>query len=171
MPDDVRLILGFVGPHAIARAGQEMGLTFLDEDGQAVAYDPHAVADVDIREDPRLIQAQIAAFAAMGVPTHATRHHRLDVQVRGQNCTASAFTLDHFFDDAEVGDKPHDAVLGIALDGRYHPVFLDALARPRSLSTRAISAHMPAVDAVRDALAAYWPVFKDAQLVVKSVFY
>lgn len=158
-------------PHAIARAAQEKGLVFLDEDGQAVAYNTHAVAEVDICDDPRLLSARIAAFAALGVPTHTTRHGRLDIQVRGQARTASAFALEHFFDDGKVDDDTQDAVLGVALDGRYHPVFLDALAPVRSLNTRDVSAQMAAMDAARAALAAHWPVFQDAHLLVKSVFY
>lgn len=181
MPWDFRIMLGFQGPEAIAQAAREMGLVLVDTDGEAIETPDERLAGVAFTDPKRaagLLRAYKVAVTALGgrVEEVAERYWQdsmdgrsVRVHLDGKVQKANSFSLYSYF-SSESKDTLDDMVLGVALDERYHRVLLDL--HPMGLSdTRNLDACAGRVALARTALAAEFPAFQDAHLIVKMMFY
>lgn len=181
MPSDFRILLGFHGPDAVAKAADALGMVLLNLDME-VATDADDEDDLQLgfaaQDEPaimdRLNAAYLAAVADLGgTATLIPLHHGYEAKVVLNGTTSTRcvpFSIELFYDEGEVGDEPQDKVLGIALDGRYRSVLLDieaATSRP----TRNLDQQADRIAIARARITEAFPVFKDAQLIAKDVFY
>lgn len=181
MPYDFRILLGFQGPDAVATAAAALGMVLLNGDLE-VATDEDDPDDLHLGFSPQdepTVQARLNAayFTTIadlgGTATLIPQRHGDEAKVELNGTTSTRcvpFSIDVYYDEGEVGDEPQDKVLGIALDGRYRSVLLDiepATSRP----TRNLDQHADRIAIARARITEAFPVFKDAQLIIKDVFY
>lgn len=181
MPSDFRIILGFTDPDTIARAAKYFGFHAQDEDyepledpeGEIFGYDLSNEASANLR--PHLDAAYAATIKKIGGDIDITdlgwRGSSASVILDGETYQATPFSIAYYFDEDECGDQPGDGVFGVALDGRYNPVLLDLNQRDIYGSTRDLDAYAPRIQAAREALTEEFPIFAQAHLIIKAVFY
>lgn len=179
MPSDIEIHLGAVGPEAVDKLVNALGLQLTDDDGNNLSA-------VDLRNDPDLwlelddtplLGAIKAAYEAvvsrMGwtITSHdADGYYQLDTPYGPRK--TSGFGLSLQYDQDEIGDEPDDLSLGINLSSRYYPAVIDMKNAHGTLNGAFyLEDHAKAIQICKEELLKQLPALDGTKTFIRNIFY
>ena len=183
MPADREIHLGFIGPDAIYRTIDALGLQVLDWEDEmptttsALRSKPFDLFEFDeqsyLKVNAVLREAYQAVAARLGwtfIGTTDNDYMIYDTPY-GRRQTGG-FSICLTYDPDEIGDEPQDATIGIDLSSRYSPAVLDIESAHGGMrSVIEFEELQPRIEACREEIVKRLPAFTEAKIFIREIFY
>ena len=81
------------------------------------------------------------------------------------------FDFGIYFDTDTMGETPEDMTMGVALSGRYFPTFLDIENAHGTIYNFSLDKNKAQIDLAREEIVKELPFMKDAEVILREIYY